>query len=120
MMPLGHLIGGASNQVFGLRIDAEGRDWLRRGFFSGLFNTLERPVSGEALTSQLRQVQQYAAILPQGLRCQCRTNARSMPLAVQHWPCCPMFARLPAPADPREEGTYDPWDLSLDDAPPTL
>ena len=114
LIPLDHLTGGASNQVFGLRIDAEGRDWLRRGFFSGLFNALERPVSGEALTWQLRQVQQYAALLPLGLRCQCRTNGRLMPLAVQHWPCCPMFARLPAPADSREEGTYDPWDLSLE------
>ena len=73
------------------------------------------------MSSQLRQVQQYAALLPLGLRCQCRTNARSMPLAVQHWPCCPMFARLPPPADLGEESLHDPWDLSIDDiAPPTL
>ena len=108
------------NQVFGLHLDGLGRDWLRRGFFSGLFDALERP-QGDALTLQLRQVQQYAALLPPGLRCQCRTNGRSMPLAVQHWPCCSMFARLPPPADQREEGTYDPWNLSIDDeAAPTL
>ena len=119
-MPLGHLTGVVSNQEFGLRIDGEARHWLRRGFFSGLFDALERPVSGDALTFQLRQVQQYAAILPPGLRCQCRSNGRSMPLAMQHWPCCPMFGRLPAPADPREEALHDPWVLSIDDvAPPT-
>ncbi len=121
MIPLDHLTGGASNQVFSLRIDGESRDWLRRGFFSGFFNVFERPQSGDELTFQLRQVQQYAAILPPGLRCQCRSNGRLMPLAVQHWPCLPMFACLPAPADLKEEGTYDPWDLSLDDvAPHTL
>ncbi len=110
----------APNQEFGLRIDAEGRDWLRRGFFSGLFDALERPQSGDAMSSQLRQVQQYAALLPLGLRCQCRTNGRSMPLAVQHWPCCPMFARLAQPADPREGPLRDPWVLSIDDvAPPS-
>ncbi len=120
LIPVKELTSGASNQVFGLHLDGLGRDWLRRGFFIGLFNALERPESGDALTLQLRQVQQSAALLPPGLRCQCRTNGRSMPLAVQHWPCCSMVARLPAPADPREEGTYDPWDLSIDDAPPTL
>ena len=117
---MGELTGGACNQVFGLHLDGLGRNWLRRGFFCGLFNAVEKPVSGDALTFQLRQVQQYAAILPPGLRCHCRSNGRSMPLAMQHWPCCPMFGRLPAPADPREESLHDPWDLSIDDAPPTL
>ncbi len=108
------------NQELGLRIDGEARDWLDRGFFSGLSTPLERPQSGDALTFQLRQVQQYAALLPPGLRCQCRSNGRSMPLAMQHWPCCPMFARLPPPADLGEESLDDPWDLSIDDiAPPT-
>ena len=121
MIQVADLTGGACNQQYGLILDGLARDWLRRGFFSGLFDALERPVTGEALTLQLHQVQQYAALLPPGLRCQCRTNGRPMPLAVHHWPCCPMVARLPAPADPREEGTYDPWDLSIDDvAPHTL
>ena len=97
MMPLDHLTGVVSNQEFGLRIDGEARDWLRRGFFTGLFDALERPQSGDALKFQLRQLQQYAAMLPPGLRCLCRSNGRSMPLAVQHWPCCPMFALLPPP-----------------------
>jgi len=121
MIPVDELTGGACNQVFGLHLDGLARDWIRRAHFAGLFDAFERPESGDALTSQLRQVQQYAALLPPGLRCQCRTNGRSMPLAVQHWPCCSMAARLPAPADQMEEGTYDPWDLSLDDvAPHTL
>ena len=72
----------APNQVLGLCIDAEGRDWLRRAVFIGLFDALERPQSGDALKSQLRQLQQYAALLPPGLRCQCRSNERSMRLAV--------------------------------------
>ena len=98
LIPLEHLMFDAPNQEFGLRIGAEGRDWLRRGFFSGLFDALERPQSGDAMSSQLRQVQQYAALLPPVLRCQCRKNGRLMPLAVQHWPCCSMFTRIPPPA----------------------
>ena len=120
MIPVDELTGGACNQQYGLHLDGLARDWLRRAHFAGLFDALERPQSGDAQKSQLRQVQQYAALLPPGLRCQCRSNGRSMPLAVQHWPCCSKFARLPQPADPREEGTYDPWVLSIDDiAPPT-
>ena len=108
------------NQEYGLHLDGVARDWIRRAHFAGLFGAFERPVSGEALMLQLRQVQQYVALLPPGLRCQCRSNERWMSLAVQHWPCCPMFARLPAPADPREGPMRDPWDLSIDDvAPPS-
>ncbi len=119
MIPVDKLTEVVGNQTFGLTLDAQARDWLRRSHFSGLLEPFERP-QADALTSQLRQVQQYAALLPPGLRCQCRSNGRSMPLAGQHCPCCPMFARLPQPADPREEGTDDPWDLSIDDvAPPT-
>ena len=108
----------APNQEFGLQIDAEGRDWLRRAHFIGLFDALERPQTGDEMVFQLRQVQQYAAMLPLGLRCQCRTNGRSMPLAVQHWPCCPMFARIPPPAHLGEGPLRDPWTLSLDDVAP--
>jgi len=120
MIPVDELTEVVGNQEYGLHLDGLARDWIRRAHFAGLFDAFERPESGDALTSQLRQVQQYAALLPPGLRCQCRSNERWMSLAVQHWPCCPMFARLPQPADQREEGTYDPWDLSIDDAPPTL
>jgi len=118
MIPVDRLTDGVSNQEFGLYLDGLARDWLRRGHFIGLFDALERPQSGDAQKSQLRQVQQYAAVLAPGLRCQCRTNGRSMPLAVQHWPCCPMFTRLPQPADPREGHLVDTWTLSLDDVAP--
>ena len=115
-----HLTYMAPNQEFGLRIAAEGRDLLRRGFFIGLFDVLEMPQSGDALPFQLRQLQQYAALLLPGLRCQCRTNGRSMLLAVQPWPCCSMFARIPPPAHLEEELLRDPWTLTLDDvSPPT-
>ena len=120
MISVDELTEVVGNQEYGLSLDRVGRDWLRRAHFAGLFESFERP-QGDVLKLQLRQVQQYAALLPPGLGCQCRTTGRPMPLAVHHWPCCPMVARLPAPADPREEGTYDPWDLSIDDvAPHTL
>ena len=70
MIPVHELTGGACNQQYGLLLDGLGRDWLRRGFFSGLLNELVWPLCGAALTFQLRQVQQYAALLPPGLRCQ--------------------------------------------------
>ncbi len=114
MIRVGELTEVVGNQVFGLSLDARARDWLRRAHFAGLFGTFEKP-QGDTLTSQLRQVQEYASLLPPGLRCQCRSNERWMSLAVQHWPCCPMADRLSAPAIEREVGTYDPWDLSIDE-----
>ena len=119
MIPVAELTEVVGNQEFGLHLDGLARDWVRRAHFAGLFDVFERP-QGDALTLQLRQVQQYAALLPPGLRCQCRSNERWMSLAVQHWPCCPMFDRLAQPADPREGPLRDPWTLSLDDvAPPS-
>ncbi len=120
MIAVDELTEVVGNQEYGLHLDGLARDWVRRAHFVGLLESFERPQSGDALKLQLRQVQQYAALLPPGLRCQCRSNERWMSLAVQHWPCCPMFARLPQPADPKEGPLRDPWDLSIDDvAPPT-
>ena len=113
-MPGDELTDVVGNQEYGFSLDARARDWLRRGVSVALFDSLERPESGDALTFQLRQVQQYAAFLPPGLRCQCRSNGRSMPLALHHWPCCPMFARLPPPAIFSEEALVDPWTLPED------
>ena len=120
MIPVDELTDVECNLEFALHLDGLSRDWLRRAVFAGLFESLARPVSGAQQKSQLRQVQQYAALLPPGLRCQCHSNELVMPLAVQHWPCCPMFARLPSPADPREGPLRDPWVLSINDIePPT-
>ena len=114
MIPVNELTEVVGNQVFGLSLDGRARNWLRRAHFAGVFESLKMP-KGDALSFQLRQVQEYASLLPPGLRCQCRSNERTMPIAEQHWPCCPMVARLPSPADAMGQGTYDPWDLSIDD-----
>ncbi len=68
------------NQVFGLSLDGRARNWLRRAHFAGVFELFKRP-QGDALSFQLRQVQEYASQLPPGLRCQCRSNDRTMPIA---------------------------------------
>ena len=120
MIPVDELTEVVGNQEYGLHLDGLARDWIRRAHFAGLFDAFERPVSGEGLMLQLRQLQQYVALLPPGLRCQCLSNDRWMSLAVQHCPCCPMFTHLPQPADAREGPMRDPWDLSIDDiAPPS-
>ena len=54
MIPVDRLTEVVSNQEFGLHLDGLSRDWLRRGFFSGLFDAFERPQSGDAQKSQLR------------------------------------------------------------------
>ena len=102
------------NQEFELRLHAKVGIWLRAGLFVGLFDSIEQVCIVE-LERRLQKVQQYAALLPLGLRCMCRSNARLMPLAEQHWPCCVMFAQLAPFSVPTDSTLKNPWELGIDE-----